>query len=208
MKVIHNGYDMNKYYYDESKKKQLRRELNIPEKSLVIGSIARYNEYKDHETFINAAVRLLEKNNLIHFVLLGRGVTIENTALLHLVQKSKKQNHFHFLGEKNNINDYYSLFDVFCLHSISEGFPNVLAEAMASKLTCVSTDVGDARLLIRNDKFLIPPNSPFDLSNKLNQICNMTVQERKEIGENNYKIISLQYNSEILLKSYFDLYKK
>jgi glycosyltransferase involved in cell wall biosynthesis len=72
MLVIPNGYDISKYKLDKAKRKNIRRELIISDESLIVGSIARFNEYKDHTSFINAGLKLLENNDKVYFVLIGR----------------------------------------------------------------------------------------------------------------------------------------
>lgn len=45
-----------------------------------------------------------------------------------------------FLGQRNDINELYQAFDVFCLPSLYEGLPVVGVEAQATGLLCIFSD--------------------------------------------------------------------
>ena len=63
----------------------------------------------------------------------------------NLDKYSSNSERIKFLGERSDVHDLMTSFDLFCLSSRAEGFPNVIGEAMASGLPCVTTDVGDAK---------------------------------------------------------------
>ncbi len=203
--VINNGY-LKPSKLNNNEINLFKKNLGVTN-SVLIGSVGRYNEYKDHETFINSCLILLRRYELpfnLMFIIIGRNVT--NNKLSSLIKNENYRRKFIFLEEDSSIEKYYSIFDVFCLHSISEGFPNVLAEAMYNGCLCVSTDAGDARLILNDNRFIVPVKSPETLAKKINEILTLEIAEKNKIKYNNFYRIDSKYSLRIMKEKYINIY--
>jgi glycosyltransferase involved in cell wall biosynthesis len=208
MTVIPNGFSSTKKI---SQKESIlfRAQLGFEPSSMLIGSVGRFNEYKDHRTFIEAALILLdlvEGTYNLNFLIIGKNV--DNPFLINLIQGTPYVNRFHFFDEINYINKYYSILDIFCLHSISEGFPNVLAEAMLMGCICVSTDVGDSRIILNDDQRIVPPQSPILLAQKIFETISLNKIEKEEIISRNVNRINTTYSLQRMKESYLKIYNQ
>jgi glycosyltransferase involved in cell wall biosynthesis len=72
--------------------------------------------------------------------------------------------------------------DIFCLHSRTEAFPNVLVEAMGSGIPCVATNVGDAELILSDAGVLVPKEDYFALANGLASLISLNKKELRHLG--------------------------
>jgi glycosyltransferase involved in cell wall biosynthesis len=96
----------------------------------------------------------------VHFVFAGDGPMRDE--LKRQVNSLGVQNHIHFLGFRNDVETLLRNFDLFILPSLYEGLPNVVLEAMASRLPVIATEVdGTPEAVIHSvTGLLIPPCSP------------------------------------------------
>jgi glycosyltransferase involved in cell wall biosynthesis len=82
----------------------------------------------------------------------------------------------------------YNTLDVFCSASFSEGFPNVIGEAMACGRHCVVTDVGDSKLVVGGTGITVPSDDvdalTVGLGEKLNASNALNLRARQRILEN------------------------
>lgn len=160
MVVIPNGYQLDRFMPNEALRKAIRNELGVDESIFLIGIIGRFDLQKDHENFINALRELNEKKVNFHGVMVGNGVTSENKMLKIFLRNAGVQGKVSMLGSRNDIESVMNALDINILSSAyGEAFPNVLAEAMACGTPCISTDVGDSALIIRNDGWIVPPRN-------------------------------------------------
>lgn len=182
MQVIHNGYNPEAFIHSASGRQRLRQQLGIAPDTLVIGSVGRYSAAKDHYNFVAAADAALQHRPNLHFLMVGRDLTQHNEALTSQINATRNPERFFLLGERTDVADCLSAMDVFCLHSRTEGFPNVLGEAMCVGLPCITTDVGDARLLLGETGSVIAPGDIAALAQAMVAISNLNTMQRQTLG--------------------------
>ncbi len=154
--VIPNGYDLCKLSPQPlNREKFLGSQIDGTE--IIFGMVARYDPAKDHSNLLNAFASFIDKTSKsCKLLLVGKGCDNENVALVAKILELKIHQHVILLGQSNNIPEVMSCLDCHVLSSEYEGFPNVIAEAMACGVPCISTSVGDAGIIIGEDGWLVP----------------------------------------------------
>lgn len=73
--------------------------------------------------------------------------------------KAMAKENVEFIGavHPSKVPDYLNKASIFCLPSLSEGFPNAVLEAMASGLPIVATKVGGVPYVVGDTGILVPP---------------------------------------------------
>jgi glycosyltransferase involved in cell wall biosynthesis len=179
--VIPNGYRLPEAPTDQARR-SARLHFGLPEDDLIVGSAGRYNALKDYPTFIAAAARLAESRSNVRFLLAGPGLQPDNVELVTAIAARGLANRFDLLGEQQDLGEFFRAIDLFCLHSISEGFPNVVAEAMALAVPCAVTNVGDAALIVGETGLVVPAERPDRLAQALERLMAEGVEARRNRG--------------------------
>jgi glycosyltransferase involved in cell wall biosynthesis len=158
--VIQNGYDIEKLYRNSNLGNKFRNDLKIPNDTFVIGHVGSYDPLKDQNTLIESLNILNHQHFDFIAVLVGKNLDNDNHDLVSIIEEKGLSSRIHLLGTRNDIPAVMNGIDLFVLSSISEAFPNVLNEAMACGTPCVSTDVGDAALILGDTGWIVPPKDP------------------------------------------------
>ncbi len=157
MTVIHNGYDLSLFYPNQESRDKTRQFYNIPSDCFLIGKVGRFDPLKDHSNLLKALAIFKNECNNFKCLLIGKGIDTYNSELMEQISKLSLLDNVVLGGQSNNIPFIMNALDLHVLASLSEGFPNVLAEAMACGVYCITTDVGDAKEIISDDSLVCPP---------------------------------------------------
>ena len=161
--VVHIGIPESKIIRTEAGRNRIRNEFSIKNDEVVIGTLSRLVEFKGHKYLIEAFNKLNpEVNKFTKLLIVGDGELKQN--LMSQAEEYGLKDKIIFTGERNDISDVLSAFDIFSQFSIDAGgetFPVAIIEALASGLPVIGSNVGDIEHLIDNSKngYLVEPEN-------------------------------------------------
>lgn len=180
MTVIPNGYDLTKLKPSEGARSQVREQLGVNSDEILLGMVGRYHPQKNHRNLLEALSLLIAWGHSFRCVLVGTDMVTDNHSLLEEITELGLAESILLVGPRTDIPELMNALDVHVLSSSSEGFPNVVAEAMACGTPCVSTDVGDAAEIIADTGTVCPPESAEALAHSVLMLLKEQV-ERPEL---------------------------
>ncbi len=182
MVVVANGYDFSRLSATLDERHAWRAQHGIAADELVVGSMGRWHANKDPDNFIRMAAILGRQHARLRFLMVGRGLDHTNAALMRSLEGSGVAARCVLAGERQDVPQCLAAMDVFCLHSRTEAFPNVLAEAMAMGLPCVTTDVGDAAMVLGDCGYVVPKMDAAALAQGVTLLLQLEPAERQALG--------------------------
>jgi glycosyltransferase involved in cell wall biosynthesis len=182
MKVISNGIDTKRFYPDVESGIKYRHQFNIIDKDVLIGQVGRLDPRKDPENFLRAAAILIQNHPELRFIYIGDGPPPYRELLKTLSKELGISEKLIWTGTISDMRTVYNALDVLSLSSSTEGFPNVVGEAMACSIPCVVTSVGDATWIVGDEGIVVPPENSSALADGLEQMIIMSVESRKAMG--------------------------
>ncbi len=203
--VINSGVDLNRFKELSVREKQdFKKELGLPENSLVVGTVGRLVPVKGQEFLIEAAKHIIPKYPSMLFMFAGDGYLRQN--LERKAQEMGIKENVIFLGWRDDADKIISIYDIFVLPSLNEGMGRVLVEAMALGKPIVASRVGGIPDLIAHGQngFLVPPRNPEQLA-KYIQILIEDKEKRESMGQAGKKI-SLSFSQEAMIEKITSLY--
>jgi len=138
-------------------------------------------------------------------MLVGRDNDSENKELMSWIKQYNLVDNFRLLGQRNDVPKCLKAMDIFCLHSKTEGFPNVVGEAVLSDTTCVAANVGDVGVLLDKESISLS-NDALGISNAIkNYLAYPKDELLKKANENKDNIIT-KYSMEVIIDKFHSLY--
>ena len=178
--ILNNGIDIDKFQsFDIKEVEKIKKQCNITDE-LVIGNVARFEEVKNHKFFIKLGEFIKENNLKIKIILVGDG-SLRNDLIKETKEK-ELDNIIYYPGLRNDMPNFLSIFKVFVLPSLYEGFPVSIIESLASSTPCVvSNNVDKSVEIVKNMvEFVSLDNDIKTWYNKIIEISNKNF-DKKEI---------------------------
>jgi len=180
--VINNGFDTDEFKPDRAARIRVRSEWKIKNETL-IGIVARLSVVKGLPIFLEAAALLCKERTDLRFVIVGDGP--DKRELERLSCELNLTENLIWAGARQDMPAVYNALDILCSSSNSEGFSNVIGEAMACGVPCVVTDVGNSAQIVGDEGIVVPPGDSQMLANgvdalllKLNALSALEIRGR------------------------------
>jgi glycosyltransferase involved in cell wall biosynthesis len=208
MLVIGNGIDLKQFRPDHDARLDIRRQLGIGDDALLIGLIARFHPQKDHRSFVTAAAELVRQRPDAHFLLCGEDITEANAELMGWIEEAGIAANCHLLGERGDVPKINAALDLsLSTSAYGEGFSNVLIEAMACGVPCVTTDVGDSALIVGDLDQVVSPRDPHGLAGAIGAILDLSGEQRRALGAQCRGRIETEFQLSTVIERYQNLYR-
>lgn len=161
--------DFGKNVSTDAARKQIRKELSIPESAFLVLGCGTLDLRKGIDHFAAIARRVVEtnkENNPIHFIWVGDGPRWTHSPFHYVnldLEKSGAIKYVHFLGEKENVEPYFVGSDAFLMSSRVDPFPCVIHEAMATGLPVITfANSGGAEEAVAGGAGIVVPYADYE----------------------------------------------
>jgi len=211
IKVISNSIDTSKFFFRQDARKYLSNYIDF-NNSFIIAFVSVldkvHHQFKGLPVLLSALKILIDREGYhdVKLIIVGEGNY--KVKYQEITKRMGLNDKVIFLG---NIPDQvlpyiYSASNCFVLPSTKiESFGIVLAEAMACQCPVIGSNIGGIPFVIGNGGFLVEPNNPTDLENKILLLMNNNEIRHDIIKKGLHRVIS-KFSIKIIVDQYEKLY--
>ena len=204
IKVIHTGIDLEKFNA-HALAGDLRYELGIPDKDIIVGCIGRICNEKGQDLLLKAFSKASVKSPNLFLIFIGDGPNLK--SLKNEVNNSHFQNRekILFTGFKSDVERYINLIDICVVPSRTEASSMVILEAGALMKPVIAFNIGGISEMMMHDKtgFLVDPENINQMASAINRLEDPN--QRITMGLNAREFIHANFRDEIINKQINDL---
>ena len=154
---------------------------------------------------------LKNKNYKFKLLLLGPNIHTKNKKLLEDIKINNIYEEVIFVKKQGiiDISKYFSYLDLYVLCSKTEGFPNILGEAIMNGIHVLSTDVGDAKLIVPSRKNIVHNYDVIKFSKKIENVVKLHIfnKSRNHLLKKNSLIFHSKFSQHKMVYKYQKIWK-
>ena len=210
MPTIHNGVDVTRFAPNREARSRRRSAWGLADDTIAIGYLARFSAVKAHDDLLAAAAQLIQTPGLPpwRLVLVGNGTAPGDEPLASMIRKAGLEAQVICAGVDADPAAALAGFDIAASSSRGEGFPNAVAEGMATGVPTVATDVGDTRALLGDSPYLVPPAQPERFAAAITVLLRLPASERRALGDSLRRRIEQDFDIDTAVDAYAALYRQ
>lgn len=203
--VIYNGVDIPRYAGCAVYRDSTRKDMGLDPGDKLIGMIGNVKAVKGYDHFLRAAKIIKDADKRARFIIAGKGS--DGDVFKRKVEGEGLQKETLLMGQLADAERILSAIDIFMYSSVSEGFPNVLLEAMAVGKPIVSTEVGGIGEMIENTRsgLLVSPGDAQALADAVIGLLS-SCETAKRLGKAAEERVRRYFSMEGYVKKHEDLY--
>ncbi len=209
---IPNGVDVDRFSLsiNEENIQNLREKYQINKEDRVLFTAGRLEKEKGIQCTIKSLPKIITHTPKIKLMIVGDG--IYKDELKKLVRKLKIEDFVIFCGfiERESLPAYYNLCDVFLMSTCCyEGFPLVIAEAMACSKPIIASKIGGIPSVIDDgiNGILIPPGDVNALVQKIIFLLK-NKELREKLAENAREKVEKEFNQKKMVSNTIEIFEK
>ena len=195
-------------YFTPDYKSSLRQELNLDEKSPIIGIVGRLSPVKGHFYFIEAAKYVHEKFPQAIFLIAGEDAQISKKDLKEKVKNLGIQRNFIFFGKVADVREVIGVLDIGVVASIgSESVCRVALEYMAMGKPVIGTNINAIPEVVHDkvNGLVVPAQDPGCLALAIIKLLE-DGSLRKRFGQMSRKLAQEKFSLEKLALATEEVY--
>ena len=203
VRIIPNGIDLERYQR-KPPDENLRRKLGLSAGAPVAGIVARLRSEKNVEMFLDVAGEVGRELPETQFLIVGDGP--DRAALEERSARLGLDDRVRFLGNREDIPELLSLFDVFLLTSHIEASPVSIREAFALGKPVVATRVGSVAEAVSDGQngYLVDPGDAEAMTRRVVELLRDPEQARA-MGLAGREYVERYASLEMMVSGYEDL---
>lgn len=148
LRLLGNGVDLERFQPRRELRREVRAELGIDDKTIVVGAVGRLVWEKGYAELFEAAKATLSERDDVAFVIAGGFDPDKGDPLTTDDVAAAEAAGVQFLGHRTDPERLYQAFDVYVLASHREGFPRSAMEAAACGVPVVACDIRGSRQVV------------------------------------------------------------
>lgn len=207
LSFLPNGFDSERIFRNEAVRSELRSKLGIGPTDAAILVCGRDDPTKGFPVFLCAFAKVVESVPSAIAIMVGRDVDT-SVELTKLISEMGLHDKVRRVGYTVNPEHYMSAADIGCSSSLSEGFPNVVAESMLCELPMVVTDVGMSKDIVGEYGKVVVPGEPIALAEALIEGIRAGSATQRQLGKLSRQRIVDRYGIATILSETRIMYER